>query len=148
MILRRTVTFLAAAALLAALAGCGGGGEMSLSEYRKSISDLHDGVAWDLGVTVEELSGLSFTDFYDLPDLRDACAKAEDIFTGAWDAADAMYPPEQAVPLHLDLLDFYARGAEAMGDMQSSLGFFEAVLPMGVQRVSRFIPDKIEIVQK
>jgi hypothetical protein len=30
----------------------------------------------------------------------------------------------------VDLLDFYAEGAEGMRDLQNALGFFEAVLPM------------------
>lgn len=127
---RKVIAVLLAAALLAALAGCGGGGEISLSEYRKSISELHDGVAWDLGVIIEELNQLDLTDYDDLPELRAVFEKAEGVFGAAWDSADPMYPPQEAVPLHVDLLEFYADGAEGMRDVQDSLGFFEVVLPM------------------
>jgi len=127
---RKIIAVLLAAALLTALAGCGGGEEMSLSEYRKDISELHDGVAWDLGVTLEELNQFDFVDYYDLTELRAVFEKAEGIFSTAWDSADPMYPPPQAVPLHVDLLEFYAEGAEGMRDVQDSLGFFEVVLPM------------------
>jgi len=127
---RRITVVLLAASIIAALAGCGGGGQMSLSDYRKSISELHDGVAWDLGETVGELNNLDFKDFYDLPELREVFRGAEDIFSAAWDTADPMYPPQQAEELHMDLLDYYAQGAEGMREIQDTLGFFEAVLPM------------------
>jgi hypothetical protein len=127
---RKIIAVLLAAALLHVLTGCGGGEEMSLSEYRKNISELHDGVAWDLGVTLEELSQFDFGDYYDLPELRTVFEKAESIFRAAWDSADPMYPPQQAVPLHVDLLEFYADGADGMSYVQDSLGFFEVVLPM------------------
>ncbi len=127
---RRVVIVALAAALLAAMSGCGEGGEMSLSEYRTSISELHDGVAWDLGVALETLNGLSFDDYYDLPEMRDAFAAAEVIFASAWDTADPMYPPREAEPLHVDLLEFYAEGAAAMRGVQDSIGFLEAALPM------------------
>jgi len=39
-------------------------------------------------------------------------------------------PGPEAVPLHVDLLEFYADGAEGMSYVQDSLGFFEVVLPM------------------
>lgn len=116
--------------LLAITAGCGNGGEMSLTEYRTRISELHDGVAWDLGAVFEKLNELSFRDYYDLPELREVFAGAEEVFSAAWDTADPMYPPQQAVLLHVDLLEFYAEGAEGMRGLQNSLGFFEAVLPM------------------
>jgi hypothetical protein len=138
---RKIIAAMLTVVLLAALAGCGGGGEMSLSEYRKSISELHDGVAWDLGVTLEELNQLDFGDYYDLPELRAVFESAEGIFTTAWDSADPMYPPQQAVPLHVDLLEFYAEGAEGMRDVQDSLGFFEVVLPMLRDVENLALPD-------
>ena len=97
---------------------------MSLSDYRKSISELHDGVAWDLGETVGELNNLDFKDFYDLPELREVFDGAEEIFATAWDTADSMYPPQQAQELHSNLLDFYAEGAEGMLNLKNALGFF------------------------
>ncbi len=127
---RSSMAVLLAAAMLIFLAGCGGSGEMSLPEYRKSISELHDGVAWDMGVTLEELGRSDFTDYYDLAELRVVFEEAEGIFSAAWDSADPIYPPQQAVNLHVDLLEFYADGAEGMRDVQDSLGFFEVVLPM------------------
>ncbi|MEW6554049.1 MAG: hypothetical protein AB1384_07170 [Actinomycetota bacterium] len=126
----KIIVVLLAVGLLLFLAGCGGDGEMGLSEYRKSISELHDGVAWDLGVTIEELNQFDFTDYYDLPEIRAVFEKAEGIFGTAWDSADPMYPPQLAVPLHVDLLQFYADGAEGMRDVRDALGFFEVVLPM------------------
>lgn len=128
--LRRITAFALAAAMIAALAGCGSGGEMSLTDYRKAVSELHDGVAWDLGGAVGELNNLDFKDFYDLPELREVFRGAEDIFAAAWTAADAMNPPQQAEELHVDLLDYYAQGMEGMQDLQNAIGFFEAVLPM------------------
>jgi hypothetical protein len=139
--LRRIMAVLLIAAILAVPAGCGGGGEMSLSEYRKAISELHDGVAWDLGETVGELNNLDFKDFYDLPELRDIFFGAEEIFAAAWDAADALYPPPQAEELHMDLLDFYTQGAESMQELQNALGFFEAVLPMLRDVENLALPD-------
>ncbi|RJP26203.1 MAG: hypothetical protein C4536_16055 [Actinobacteria bacterium] len=138
---RRIITVLLAVAVLAALAGCGDGGEMSLSDYRKTISELHDSVAWDMGDTVEELNDLDFKDFYDLPDLRMVFLGAEEIFAAAWDIADPIYPPPQAEMLHVDLLDFYAEGAESMRDVQNALGFFEVVLPMLRDVENLALPD-------
>jgi len=139
--LRRITAVTLAAAIIAALAGCGGGGEMSLSDYRKTISELHDGVAWDLGETVGELNNLDFKDFYDLPELREVFRGAEEIFAAAWDIADPMYPPQQAEELHVDLLDFYAQGTEGMRELQDTLGFFEAVLPMLRDVENLALPD-------
>ena len=139
--LRKIMAVLLAAALLLVMTGCGDGEEISLSEYRKSISELHDGVAWDLGVTVEELNNLDFKDFYDLPQLREVFVSAEGVFTTAWDIADPMYPPPQAEELHVDLLEFYAEGAEGMRYVQHSLGFFEAVLPMLRDVENLALPD-------
>ncbi len=116
--------------LLAAAAGCGNGGEVGLPEYRERISELHDGVAWDLGAVLEQLNGLSFADYYDLPELREIFAAAEKVFSSARDTAGSLSPPQQALSLHPDLLDFYAAGAESMRGLRDSLGFFEAVFPM------------------
>lgn len=139
--MRWIMAVMLAATLLAALAGCGGDGEMSLSDYRKSISELHDGVAWDLGETVAELNNLDFRDFYDLPELRQVFSGAEDIFETAWTSTDAMNPPQPADELHVDLLDFYAEGVEGMQDLQNALGFFEAVLPMLRDVENLALPD-------
>ena len=123
------VAVLIAAPLLFA-AGCGGGGEMSLSEYRKSISDLHDGVAWDLGDVVEELGNLDFGDYYDLLELQEVYRGVNDIFTSAMQEAEVMEPPPQARALQEDLVDFYSEGADSTRELVNALGFFEAVLPM------------------
>jgi hypothetical protein len=139
--LRKNLAVLLAVILLLLLAGCVDSGEMSLSDYRKAISELHDGVAWDLGDTVEELNNLDFRDFYDLPELREIFLGAEGIFTAAWDSADPLYPPAEAVALHVDLLEFYAAGAEGMRDLQHSLGFFEAVMPMLQDVENLALPD-------
>ncbi len=139
--LRRFASVLLAAAVLAILSGCGNGGEMSLSDYRKAISELHDGVAWDLGVTVEEMNDLDFRNFYDLPELREVFTGAEEIFTAAWEAADSLYPPQQAEELHASLQGFYSEGAEAMRELRNSLGFFEAVLPMLRDVENLALPD-------
>lgn len=138
---RKVLVLTLAAVLLAALAGCGESGEMSLSEYRKGISELHDGVAWDLGVTLEKLNELSFEDYYDLPGLREVFAGAESIFTAARDTADPMYPPPQAEALHIGLLEFYTGGAEGMRDLRNSVGFFEAALPMLRDVENLALPD-------
>jgi hypothetical protein len=103
---------------------------MSISDYLKAISELHDGVAWDLGVVVGEMGGLDLRDYYDFPALREVFRSAAGVFDSAWQKADAMYPPPEAVPLHLDLLDFYARGVRGMNDADNAIGFFEAALPM------------------
>ncbi len=139
--LRKTLAIMLAAAALPVMAGCGEGGEMNLSDYRKTISELHDNVAWELGDTVEELNSLDFRDFYDLPALREIFASAEGIFRTAWNGADPLYPPPEAVPLHLDLLEFYAEGADTMSDQQNALGFLEAVLPMLTDVENLALPD-------
>jgi hypothetical protein len=139
--IRKIVAAMLTAALVLALAGCGGGEELSLSEYRKSISELHDGVAWDLGVVFEGLNDLNFKDFYDLPALADIFSNAHDIFDAAWINADAMYPPPEAIPLHLDLLDFYSEGVEGAGELVNAMGFFEAVLPMLKDVQNLALPD-------
>jgi len=138
---RKILSALLSMMLLLVLVGCGESGEMSLSDYRKGISELHDGVAWDLGVTLEDLNELSFGDYYDLPQLREVFASAEGIFTSAWDTAEPMYPPQEAVPLHLDIMDFYAEGAESMNLLENSIGFFEAVLPMMRDVENLALPD-------
>ena len=139
--MRRFTVVLLAAALLAILSGCGDGDAMSLSDYRKTISELHDGVAWDLGVTVEELNDLDFRDYYDLSELREVFGSAREIFTAAWDTAGSLYPPQEAEELHADLIGFYSEGAEAMRELQNSLAFFEAVLPMLRDVENLALPD-------
>ena len=127
---RRVFAILLTGCLLASCWGCGGGGEMGLSEYLKAVSELHDGVAWDLGVLLGEMGALDIRDYYDLPALRDLFREAAEVFDAAWREADAMYPPPEAIPLHLDLLDFYAEGVGEMSDAENTIGFFEAALPM------------------
>ncbi|MBC7230747.1 MAG: hypothetical protein H5T74_10205 [Actinobacteria bacterium] len=128
--MRRVTAFLLAGCLLAVSFGCGGGTEMGLSEYLEAVSELHDGVAWDLGALLGEMGGLDPRDYYDLPDLQELFRQAAEVFDAAWQKADAMYPPPEAVPLHLDLMDFYARGVRDMSDAENTIGFFEAALPM------------------
>lgn len=111
--------------------GCGGKAQlMDLSEYKKSISELHDGVAWDLGYALETLGSLDFTDYYHLADLQSVFQGAYDIFAAAYTQADSLYPPREAEPLHLDLLHFYGEGQEEMGILVNSMGLFQVVLPM------------------
>ncbi len=124
--------------------GCGGGGEMGLSDYLKAVSELHDGVAWDLGVILGEMGGLDLKDYYDLPSLKDLFREATEVFDSAWKGADAMYPPSEAVPLHLDLLDFYAQGVRDMSDAENTIGFFEAALPMLADAENLALPNLSE----
>lgn len=141
---------LAAAVLMAALillpAGCGGSGEMSLPEYRKSISELHDEVAWDLGAAFEQLANLDFEDYYDMPQLQKVFRNAREILLEALDGAQDMQPPPQAEALHADLLGFYSSGAEEMRALDRSMGYFQAVLPMLSDVENLALPDLPEDV--
>jgi hypothetical protein len=128
--MRKLVAAVLIPALILLLAGCGGSGEMSLPEYRKSISELHDDVAWDLGVAFEQLANLDFESYYDMPELQEVFRNAQDILFQALEAAEAMQPPPQAEALHADLIGFYSSGAEEMRDLDRTMGFFQAVLPM------------------
>lgn len=128
--MRRTLALLLAACLAFFSYGCGSGGEMGLPDYLKTVSELHDGVAWDLGVILGEMGDLDLRDYYDLPSLRGLFSEAAGVFDTAWQKADAMYPPSEAIPLHLDLLEFYAQGVRGMSEAENTIGFFEAALPM------------------
>ncbi len=128
-------------ALVLLLAGCGGNGEMSLAEYRKNISELHDEVAWNLGAAFEQLANLDFGDYYDMSELQEVFGTARDILLEARDEAEVMQPPPQAEALHADLLGFYSSGAEEMRALERSMGYFQAVLPMLSDVENLALPD-------
>jgi len=128
--------------------GCGERTQlMNLSDYKKSISELHDGVAWDLGYTLESLGSLDPENYYQLSDLQAVFQGAHDIFAAAYAEADSLYPPEEAEPLHLDLLHFYAEGQEETGMMVNSMGLFQVVLPMLADMENLALPSLAEGVQ-
>jgi len=117
--------------VLSCCTGCGRGSEtLSASDYQKRISEIHDGVAWDLGYVIESLGEVSGDEYYHLQEVGEVFARARDIFAGAYRALEALDPPEEALELHLDLMHFYADGEREAGTMVNSLGLFQIVLPM------------------
>lgn len=87
------------------------------------------------------MNDLDFRDYYDLPELREVFGSAQEIFTAAWNTAGSLYPPQEAEELHTDLMGFYSEGADAMRELQNSLAFFEAVLPMLRDVENLALPD-------
>ncbi|MDI6873836.1 hypothetical protein [Candidatus Solincola sp.] len=135
---------IAALCLMAAVlaAGCGRRGEsLSASEYKKRISEIHDGVAWDLSYVLESLVEVSGDEYYQLQEVGDLFERAKEIFSGAYRALDSLDPPEEALELHLDLMHFYADGERETSTVVNSLGLFQIVLPMLVDVDNLALPS-------
>jgi len=128
--MRKAAAVLLALALLLVFAGCGGTGVTSLSEYRERISELHDHVVGSLDFASDELSSLSYGDYYDLRELQGVFGGVNETFRSAKKEADAMRPPPEVEALYEDLVTYYAHGENDTGDIANALGFFRAVLPM------------------
>lgn len=139
--MRRATAALVTLAVVVAAAGCGDSGAMSMADYRQSISEVHDGVALDLGQAFEKLSTLSYEDYYDLMGLREVFDDAGAVFGNAEEQAGRLAPPGEARALHADLLAFYAEGREITGDLAGTAAFFEAVLPMLADVENLALPD-------
>lgn len=135
-----TAVFLIPAFTVSAM-GCGQSRVMDLSEYKKRISELHDGVAWDLSYVLESLSGMSGDDYYHLEELKTVFQNAHDIFTNAYQAIDSLEPPEEIRDLHLSLMHFYADGREETGTVVNSLGLFQIILPMLLDMQNLALPN-------
>lgn len=132
--------FLAAVALVPS--GCGKRVEtMSLPEYRKRISEIHDGVAWDLGYALESLGTFSDDEYYHLQEVNEVFTRIQEIFSKAYRTLDALDPPEEALELHLDLMRFYADGERGAGKVVNSLGLFQISLPMLVDVDNLALPS-------
>jgi hypothetical protein len=117
-------------ALVLTASGCGNGGTVQAVDYLGRISEIHDGVAWDLSYVLESLSGIPRDEYYHLEELRGLFDEARGIFAQAYRDADSLQPLPEAEELHADLLRFYREGEEKIGETVDSLGFFQAVLPM------------------
>lgn len=131
--MRRSMALVLIPALLALslLAfGCGKGGKVQTVDYLKRISEIHDGVAWDLGYVLESLSGVPKDDYYHLEELRGLCDEVRQIFSAAYRDADSLQPVPEAEELHADLLRFYREGEQKIGETVNSMDFFQVVLPM------------------
>lgn len=146
--LKRRTRFLALLALpfltVGALvfSGCGKRVEtLSLPEYRKRISEIHDEVAWDLGYALESLGTFSGDEYYHLQEVNEVFARAQEIFSGAYRALDALDSPEEALELHLDLMHFYADGEREASTVVNSLGLFQISLPMLVDVDNLALPS-------
>lgn len=103
---------------------------MQPADYLKRISEIHDGVAWDLGYVLESLSDIPTDDYYHLEELRELFRQAQAIFTSAYREAGSLQPLPEAEDLQDDLLAFYEKGDREVGNIVGSVDFFMAVLPM------------------
>lgn len=110
--------------------GCSGGGSMDLPSYKERVSEIHDGVAWDLGYVLESLSGLSVEEYRSLEELGEVFKNARGIFGNAYQQTESLLPPSEAADLHSQLLEFYSRGREETGALVDALGFLQVVIPM------------------
>lgn len=122
--------------------GCGEKGEtMSAPEYKKRVSEIHDGVAWDLSYVLESLAEVSGDEYYYLQKVSEVFSRAQEIFTVAYRTLEALNPPEEALDLHLELMHFYADGERETGVVLNSLGLFQILLPMLVDVENLALPS-------
>ncbi len=122
--------------------GCGKKGEtLSVPDYRKRVSEIHDGVAWDLSYVLESLTEVSGDEYYHLQAVGEVFSQAQEIFSGAYRSLDALNPPEEALDLHLELMRFYADGERETGVVINSLGLFQILLPMLVDVDNLALPS-------
>ncbi len=121
---------LAILALLILFPGCGNDQAEEAAGYLQVISQIHDGVAWDLGYVLESLSGIPKDDYYHLEELGQLFREAQEIFTSAYREASSLQPLPEAESLQADLLRFYQEGDGKIGEIVGCIDFFQAVLPM------------------
>ncbi len=131
----RFTTHVAAVAAIAALlflaSGCQeGNGPLSLSQYRKEISQIHDGLAMGIGEFLEELPAIDLQDYRQLQLLKELYEGMSGLFRSSYAAANSLDPPVEASMLHQFLLGFYAAGEKTTGDSAAGIGFVRSVLPM------------------
>jgi hypothetical protein len=139
--MRKVLSGLLISALLLPFYGCGNGGAMSLSEYRESISDLHDGVASGLGYSFEKLSSLDYDDYFSLLELEEVFSEAHEVFGTALREAEGMRPPQIAQSLHSNLVEFYDNGESETLNMKHEVSFFQGVLSILVDVQNLALPQ-------
>ena len=126
-----TLAAVLAVVLLALIAGCGKkGGPLSLSQYKKEVSAIHDELAMGLGEGLQELPSLDPRDYQQLQGLKELYDRLSGLFRSSYAATSSLEPPEEAENLHRFLLEFYAAGEKAMGGSAAGIGFTRSVLPM------------------
>lgn len=119
------------AALMAALVGCGEEkGVLTLSQYKKEISAIHDELAMGLGECLGELPSLNPRDYLQLQKLKEIYEGLSGLFRSSYASASNLEPPDEALNLHQFLLDFYSAGERTTGDSAAGIGFTRSVLPM------------------
>lgn len=125
------VVALVSALFLVLTSGCHGeSGPLSLPQYKKEVSAIHDELAMGLGECLQELPSLQPQDYQQLQRLKELYEGVSGLFRSSYAAASSLEPPEEASMLHQFLLEFYAAGEKATGDSAAGIGFTRSVLPM------------------
>ena len=87
--IRKSIPVLLAAVVLLISFGCGGAGELSLSEYQERISELHDDVLAALEDVSQNLDSIPYDDYWGLLELEDVFELSYESFVSAGKEASA-----------------------------------------------------------
>ena len=139
-LIRKVIAVLMAAAVLLTSFGCGGAGELSLSEYQERISELHDDVLAALEDVSQNLDSIPYDDYWGLLELEDVFELSYESFVSAGKEASGITPPPEAESLHQDLIGYYLLGEITMRSMINGIRFFQSVLPMLVDMANLALP--------
>ena len=140
-LIRKVLPVYLAAVILLISFGCGGGGALSISEYKEKISELHDGVIAGMEDVFESLEYIPYDDYWGLLELEKVFEQSYETFVSAGKDASGITPPSESEALHEDLTGYYIWGEVSMGSMINGIRFFQSVLPMLVDMNNLALPQ-------
>jgi hypothetical protein len=126
------IVFLCLAALVVALAGCGGGSgrQLSTDEYEQQMTALQEDITQSLKDASDRLGATTKLDYYELEDLRSTISESAKVFQSAGKQARDMNIPPEAGENRQQFLDFYSVTGSMLNEIGSDIAFFRGVLPM------------------